>query len=71
MKKGTVKFYKPKEGFGFICNEESGNDIFFHVTGLSTSISSGTNPILKKGESVTYEEGQGKKGLTAMNISRS
>ena len=31
---GTVKFFNESKGYGFITNDETGRDIFVHVTGL-------------------------------------
>ena len=30
---GTVKFFSESRGYGFITNDETGKDIFVHVTG--------------------------------------
>ncbi len=35
MSKGTVKFFNETKGFGFIKENESENEHFVHVTGLS------------------------------------
>ncbi len=32
---GTVKFFNESKGFGFITNDDTGKDIFLHVTGLT------------------------------------
>ena len=32
---GTVKFFNDSKGYGFITNDESGQDIFVHVTSLN------------------------------------
>ena len=60
MKKGTVKFFNEEKGFGFI-KEESGEDIFVHVTGLREDI--------RENDVVNYETERGKKGMNAINVS--
>ena len=45
-KRGTVKFFRPERGFGFI-TEEDGADLFFHVRNCD-----GREPLL--GERVQY-----------------
>jgi CspA family cold shock protein len=62
MKKGKVKFYNVSKGFGFICDNESGQDIFVHATGLKEEI--------RDGDEVVFEVAQGKKGLNAINVRR-
>ena len=32
---GTVKFFNESKGYGFITDDESGQDIFVHVTSLN------------------------------------
>ena len=58
---GTVKFFNETKGFGFITNDETGEDVFVHVTALR-------GLTLKEGYAVSYSEEQGKKGLQAANI---
>jgi CspA family cold shock protein len=60
MKKGKVKFYNYTKGFGFICDDETGQDIFVHSTGLKSDI--------RDGDVVTFEVEQGKKGLNAVEV---
>lgn len=60
MKKGTVKFFNSVKGFGFI-SDETGNEIFVHVTGLKEEI--------RDNDEVMFEVAQGKKGLNAVNVS--
>ena len=58
---GTVKFFNEAKGYGFITNDESGEDVFVHVSSLN-GIS------LKEGYKVEYVEEEGKKGKQATNI---
>ena len=51
---GTVKFFNEAKGYGFITNDESGEDVFVHVSSLN-GIS------LKEGSKVEYVEEEGKK----------
>ena len=60
MKKGKVKFFNNTKGFGFINDNESGQDVFVHSTGLKDNI--------RDGDEVTFEVEQGKKGLNAVNV---
>ena len=58
---GTVKFYNDSKGFGFITNEETGNDVFVHVSNLN-------GVELREGDAVAYDEEEGRKGLVAANV---
>ncbi len=63
-KKGVIKFYNEAKGFGFIVDEESGNDIFFHRSRFNGEVSR-----KDQDKSVTYTEFEGKKGVEAQNVS--
>ena len=58
---GTVKFFNESKGYGFITDDESGQDIFVHVTSLN-------GLELKEGDKVEYQEEDGKKGKVASQI---
>lgn len=58
---GTVKFYNDSKGFGFITNDETGKDIFVHVSNLN-------GVELREGDNVEYEEEEGRKGMVAANV---
>jgi len=60
MKKGKVKFFNNSKGFGFIQDNETGQDVFVHSTGLKQDV--------RDGDEVTFEVTQGKKGLNAVNV---
>lgn len=61
MKRGKVKFYNYPKGYGFIEDEESGQDIFVHMSGIKTNI--------REGDKVTFDVIEGKKGMNAINVS--
>ncbi|WP_033957361.1 cold-shock protein [Psychroserpens jangbogonensis] len=58
---GTVKFFNDSKGFGFITNDETGKDIFAHVSNLN-------GVELREGDSVEYNEEEGRKGVVAANV---
>jgi cold shock protein len=63
MSNGTVKFFNDTKGFGFITPEEGGKDVFVHVSGLVDEIN--------EGDEVTFDVEEGKRGLNAVNVSKS
>ena len=58
---GTVKFFNATKGYGFITNDETGQDIFVHVTSLN-------GETLNEGDKVEYVEEEGKKGTVAGQV---
>ena len=60
MHKGTVKFFNTTKGFGFIQEEDTNNEYFVHISGLTDRIS--------EGDKVEFELEQGKKGMNATNV---
>ena len=60
MKKGTVKFFNSRKGYGFIKDADSDKEYFVHATGLIDKI--------KENDQVTFELAEGKKGITAVNV---
>ena len=63
--KGTIKFYNAPKGFGFIKTDE-GSELFFHIT----NVVEGINPeSLQEGTIVMFDEGNGRKGPQAENVS--
>ena len=66
MPKGTVKWFNPTKGYGFIAPDTGGKDVFVHFS----SIEGDGFRSLKDGESVEYEQIQGDKGLLAKQVRR-
>ena len=58
---GTVKFFNESKGYGFITNDETGEDIFVHVTALD-------GVQLNQGDKVEYSETEGRKGMVAADV---
>jgi CspA family cold shock protein len=62
---GTVKWFNPQKGFGFILPEDGGADVFVHISaveqaGLTT---------LNDGQKVSFDVGQDRRGKTsAINL---
>ncbi|ALM49449.1 cold-shock protein [Flavobacterium psychrophilum] len=60
MKSGVVKFFNEEKGFGFIVPNDGTADVFVHISGVVDRI--------RENDSVEYEVENGKKGLTAVNV---
>lgn len=65
MKKGTVKWFNAKKGFGFI-SDESGNDVFVHYSALNMD----GFKVLEEGQEVEFDVVDGEKGPQAANVVR-
>jgi len=63
MSEGTVKWFNPKKGYGFIATPD-GKDIFVHYA----SITGEGYKTLVEGDPVTFDIVEGEKGLRAENV---
>ena len=63
---GSVKWFNNYKGFGFIVPDEGADDVFVHYS----EISGEGFKTLKEGERVTYQIGNGPKGLYAQKVSK-
>lgn len=64
MNKGTVKWFNSSKGYGFITNDETGEEVFVHFSGIVTD----GYKSLEDGQRVTFETTQGNRGLQAVNV---
>lgn len=62
--RGTVKWFSDQKGFGFIQQQDGGEDIFVHHSGISGN---GFRS-LSEGQIVEFEVTRGPKGLQATNV---
>lgn len=66
MANGTVKWFNPTKGFGFIQPEAGGDDVFVHITAVQAAGLQG----LEDNQKVTYELEEGRNGKSnATNLS--
>jgi CspA family cold shock protein len=63
MAKGTVKWFDPKKGFGFVVNDD-GKDVFVHYT----SIENDGFRCLRNGQVVEYQQFDSDKGLQGKEV---
>ena len=57
---GKCKFFSSEKGFGFLIENQTGNEVFVHATGLIDEI--------RENDEVEYEIVPGKKGNNAVNV---
>ncbi len=51
MSQGTVKWFNSEKGYGFIANDEGGDDVFVHYSAIQAE----GYKSLKEGQKVSFE----------------
>ena len=64
MNKGTVQWFNSSKGYGFITNDETGEEVFVHFSGIMTD----GYKSLEDGQKVTFDTTQGNRGIQAVNV---
>lgn len=64
MATGTVKWFNPTKGFGFIVPDEGGNDVFVHISAVEEA----GMKTLEEGQKLEYElvENRGKQAAGSL-----
>ncbi len=61
MATGNVKWFNAAKGFGFIAPEDTGKDVFIHISALERAGISG----LAEGQRIEYELAAGRDGRSS------
>jgi cold shock protein len=64
MAQGTVKWFNADKGFGFIAQEDGGDDVFVHFSAIQTQ----GYKSLDENQKVEFDVTQGPKGPQAENV---
>ena len=64
MASGTVKWFNPTKGYGFIEPDEGGKDVFVHITAVQAAGLQG----LTDGQKVSYDLAEERGKTSAANL---
>ena len=66
MATGTVKWFNPTKGYGFIIPDEGGNDVFVHISAVEAAGLTG----LTEGQKIKFDVVEEPKGLKAVELGK-
>ena len=64
MKNGTVKWFNPTKGYGFIEPSDKSKDVFLHISALDAAGISN----LREGQKISFETEEQNGKISAINI---
>ena len=65
MPRGTVKWFNPEKGYGFIAPDDGSSDAFVHISAVQQAGLTSLN----EGQKIEFELAEGKNGkLAAQNL---
>ncbi len=65
MSLGTVRWFDPERGFGFLAPEDGTADLFVHASEI---VSDSGARLLREGQAVEFEGGEGERGPQALQV---
>lgn len=64
MQTGVVKFYNKDKKYGFIVDDNSQRDVFFHISGVTEEVD------MNKNDKVSYTTKESPKGTIAVDVKK-
>lgn len=65
MQQGTVRWFDPERGFGFLARQDGDDDLFVHASEI---VGDGASRLLREGQEVEFEVGEGDRGPQARAV---
>ncbi len=65
MPQGTVRWFDPDRGFGFLAPEDGSTDLFVHASEI---LADGATRLLREGQAVEFDVGEGERGPQARRV---
>ncbi len=66
VRRGTVKWFNPDKGYGFITPHDGGQDVFVHFSAINMAGFRSLN----EGDEVEFDVEQGQRGPQAVNVTK-